>query len=119
MTWNPLDSLTQVDHIVQRSYEVPCLVFKHSTRCSISFMAKMRLESNWGFSADQLEPYFLDLIAFRTISNEMADRFSVHHESPQILLIKDGECILDASHMDISVDEIQSVLPAVLPHYPN
>lgn len=74
-------------------------------------MAKYRLEEDWDFSASEIEPYYLDLIAHRDISNEISERFSVHHESPQILLIKDGECVLDASHLDITVEEIREVFP--------
>ncbi|MCF8243964.1 MAG: bacillithiol system redox-active protein YtxJ [Saprospiraceae bacterium] len=110
MTWNPLTSTAEIDAIIERSNQVPCLIFKHSTRCSISFMAKHRLEGTWDFSVSHIEPFYLDLIEHRNISNEIAQRFEVYHESPQILLIKNGECILDASHLDISVDEIKEVL---------
>lgn len=113
MNWHPLTSFQQLDHISERSSQVPVLIFKHSTRCSVSFMAKLRLESDWDFSNEEIEPYFLDLIAFRSISAEVAERFAVHHESPQILLIKDGECVLDASHLDITVEEIKEMLDGV------
>ena len=110
MDWKPLTDLQEIEGIIDRSQTVPCLIFKHSTRCSISFMAKHRLEQNWGFDASQVEPYYLDLISYRNISNEIADRFQVYHESPQILLIKNGECVHDASHLDITVEEIQEVI---------
>ncbi len=70
----------------------------------------MRLEDDWRFSPDQLAPFYLDLLAFRDVSNHLAERFSVYHESPQVLLIRDGECVYDASHLDISVEELQEVL---------
>jgi len=110
MNWNTINSPSDIDAIVERSNQVPCLILKHSTRCSISFMALHRLESAWDFKASQIEPYFLDLLDFRPISNEISQRFKVHHESPQILLIKNGECFHDASHLDISVDEIKTAL---------
>ncbi len=110
MDWKPLTNTQELDSIIDRSSTVPCLIFKHSTRCSISFMAKHRLEQNWDFSAAQLEPYYLDLIAYRNISNEISERFQVFHESPQILLIRNGECFHDASHLDISVEEIKEVI---------
>lgn len=110
MTWNPLTSSSQIDAIIERSHQVPCLILKHSTRCSISFMALHRLESNWTGVEEHVEPFYLDLISYREISNEIASRFEVYHESPQILLIKNGECILDASHLDISISEINEVL---------
>ena len=72
-------------------------------------MAKMRLESAWDFGADELRAYFLDLIAFRSISNKIAEDLHVHHESPQIIMLDKGEVILDASHLDCTVEEIRSV----------
>ena len=108
MNWNKLTSSTQLNKIVERSKETPVLIFKHSTRCSISAMAKYRLEGDWDFSENDLVPVYLDLIAYRNISNEIAERFSVHHESPQVLLIRDGECTYDASHLDISVQELKA-----------
>jgi bacillithiol system protein YtxJ len=110
MNWHALSSIQQLDAITERSRSVPCLIFKHSTRCSISFMAKYRLETDWDLLAEEIEPYYLDLIAHRDISNEIAQRYAVHHESPQILLIKNGECELEASHLDITVEEIKEVL---------
>lgn len=106
MNWKQLSTIDQLDKIVERSKETPVLIFKHSTRCNISSMAKFRLEDDWDFPETQIEPYYLDLIAFRNISSEIANRFSVNHESPQVLLIRNGECTYDASHLDISVQEL-------------
>ncbi len=112
MNWIPLDSLDQLNKIIERSNEIPCAIFKHSTRCSISSMAKLRLEGDWDFSNNDIEAYYLDLIAHRDISNQIAETFSVHHESPQILLIKNGACTYDSSHLDITVDELKEGLTA-------
>lgn len=68
----------------------------------------MRLEDMWDLT--DVSAYYLDLKAFRQLSDEVARRFAVHHESPQILLIKNGECIYDASHFDISVAELKETL---------
>ena len=106
--WIPLSSVGQLEDIVIQSNNVPCLIFKHSTRCSISSMAKSRLEKTWDFSADAIKPYYLDLIAFRDVSNAIAEKFDVYHESPQALLIRNGECTYDASHLDISVKELHA-----------
>jgi bacillithiol system protein YtxJ len=70
-------------------------------------MAKLRLENSWNFDADEIQTYYLDLIQYRSISNTIAERFDVFHESPQILLIRNGECTYDASHLDISVAELR------------
>lgn len=108
MTWKSFDSVDQLDDIKQQAgYSI---IFKHSTRCSISMMAKRRFELDWDKLPGDLSLYFLDLIKHRDISHKIADEFAVHHESPQLLLIKDGECVLDQSHGAISVDEALSVI---------
>src|SRR5476649_812895 len=106
MNWIALDSREQISEIKQQhGYS---LIFKHSTRCSISMMAKRRFELDWESLPENLPLYFLDLIQHRDISNQIAQAFQVHHESPQLLLIKDGECVLDQSHGGISFDETVS-----------
>jgi bacillithiol system protein YtxJ len=108
MNWTSLDSADQVNAIKHNAgYS---LIFKHSTRCSISMMAKRRFEMDMDKLPADMPLYFLDLIKFRDISSQVAHDFQVHHESPQMLLIKDGECILDQSHGEISVDEALEVL---------
>jgi bacillithiol system protein YtxJ len=109
INWKTLNAVPQLDSIVERSKSVPCLIFKHSTTCEISAIAKKRLEQKWDFAADELEPYYLDLKAYRAVSNEVAEKFNVYHESPQALLIRDGECVYDASHLDITVAELHAV----------
>ncbi|MEL7221990.1 MAG: bacillithiol system redox-active protein YtxJ [Bacteroidota bacterium] len=104
--WSSLDKVSAVHDLVEQSHKTPCLIFKHSTRCSISSMAKLRLESAWDFSSEEMEPYFLDLIANRDVSNFVAEHFEVYHESPQVLLVRNGTCTYDASHLDISVAEL-------------
>lgn len=110
MNWNDLTSAQQLNEIIETSKTTPVLIFKHSTRCSISSMAKYRLENDWNYSEKQVIPYYLDLIAYRNISNQIAEDFSVYHESPQVLLIKDGECTYETSHLDITVAEIGTEL---------
>jgi bacillithiol system protein YtxJ len=108
MNWISLESAEQLSGIKQK--EGYSIIFKHSTRCSISLMAKRRLELDGDHLPENLPVYFLDLIKYRDISNQVAQDFQVHHQSPQLLLIKDGECILDQSHGGISVEEALSEL---------
>jgi len=108
MEWIQLETADQIDNVKQQ--QGYSLIFKHSTRCSISMMAKRRFELDWENLPDDMPLYFLDLIKHRDLSAKVAQDFSVHHESPQLLLIKDGECVLDQSHGAISVDETMSVL---------
>ena len=98
-----MESPEQLNQIKQQ--QGYALIFKHSTRCSISMMAKRRFELDWDSFPPNMPLYFLDLIRYRDLSNQIAQIFQVHHESPQLLLIKDGECILDQSHGAISVEE--------------
>lgn len=110
MNWIPLTNAEQLTGLIERSNTVPQVIFKHSTRCGISSMVLSRLErSQPPASADF---YFLDLIRYRDISNRIAEQFDIYHESPQILLIKNGRCMYDESHMGISMDELaeQAVL---------
>lgn len=104
MNWIPLINEHQLEEIRIVSAQKPQLIFKHSTRCSISSMAKNRLERS--FVPSNVDFHFLDLIKYRGISNKIEEVFSVNHESPQVLLIKNGECIYDESHSGISMEEI-------------
>ena len=108
--WKTLTSNADVDALIVRSHEIPCLIFKHSTRCAISTIAKMRLDDEWDFAPEVIEPYYLDLIQYRSVSLYIAETFEVYHESPQVLLISDGVCIYDASHLDITIEELQETL---------
>ena len=112
--WIPLTSVAEVESLKKRSQEVPCLIFKHSTSCNISAIAKFRLEDDWDFASADIEAYYLDLLKFRPVSHHIAETFSVHHESPQVLLISDGECVYDASHLDISVEELREAMSTEL-----
>lgn len=104
MKWTDLIDEEQIEMIKKESHQHPVVIFKHSTRCSISSMAKMRLERA-GAPID-VKFYYLDLIRYRAISNKIAQVFDVFHESPQVLLIRNGECIYDESHNGISMEDI-------------
>jgi bacillithiol system protein YtxJ len=105
MNWIALTNPLQLQQIVEQSNNRPQVIFKHSTRCPISSMAKNRLEKN-GTPANT-DFYYLDLIAFRSISNKIAEDFGVFHESPQVLLIKKGACIYNESHNGINMKDIE------------
>lgn len=108
MEWKNITDPEQISGI--KTQEGYSLIFKHSTRCSVSMMAKKRFELDWDIIPEGTNLYFLDLISHRAISAQIAETFQVHHESPQILLIKDGDCVLDASHSDISADEVAELI---------
>ncbi|HEY0054537.1 MAG TPA: bacillithiol system redox-active protein YtxJ [Pedobacter sp.] len=103
MNWIPLEHIDQLQAIKQNpGYSI---LFKHSTRCSISLMAKRKFEFEWDTLPEDTSLYFLDILNNRLISNEIAQLFKVHHESPQLLLIKGGECIFESSHGEISAED--------------
>ena len=104
MTWIYLTSEEQLQEIKQRSTERPQLIFKHSTRCSVSSMAKYRIDKS--YQPDGMDFYFLDLIKYRNISNKISHDFNVHHQSPQVLIIKSGKSVYDESHSGINMQEI-------------
>jgi bacillithiol system protein YtxJ len=104
MEWKVLNEDGQLQQIIRDSESRPQIIFKHSTRCSISAVAKGRLDK--GTPPENTDFYYLDLIRYRTLSNKIADTFKVHHESPQVLIIRNGRCVYDESHMGINLKEI-------------
>ncbi len=108
--WLPLTDSAQITELARTSHEQPVLIFKHSTTCSISAAAKGKIERQWADSGLSLPIYYLDLLRFRPLSGQIAEQFGVRHESPQLLLIKDGECAYDASHMGIRLSEVKEAV---------
>ncbi|WP_245657994.1 bacillithiol system redox-active protein YtxJ [Roseivirga echinicomitans] len=102
--WNRLERLDQISEIIEESKNQTVVIYKHSTRCSISSMALNRLERNWTAEGNQLKVYYLDLIQFREISNAIAEQFRVQHESPQAIVIKNSKAVHNSSHMSIDYD---------------
>lgn len=105
MEWNQLSTLTQLENLHERSKEHPIVIFKHSTRCSISAMALSRFERNYEKESG-FDSYFLDLIADRDLSNQVAEKYKIVHQSPQVILIKNGKVVFEASHNAINFKEV-------------
>lgn len=107
MNWNKLDKIEILEEIKTQSLKESVLIFKHSTSCSISATALSRLERKWDDTKlPKLSPYYLDLLRYRDISNQIAQTFGVEHQSPQILLIEKGKCVYHTSHLAISWENI-------------
>jgi len=104
MHWIHLIDEEQVKQIVNKSQLKPQVIFKHSTRCSISAVALQRLQKST--QPSDVDFYFLDLLSNRQLSNKIADVLQVAHESPQVLVIRDGQCVYEESHLGISMNEI-------------
>lgn len=103
MNWKVLENSNQIEEIKEASHNKLQLIFKHSTRCIISKMALKNFESDF-LLHNVIDTYYLDLIAYRDISNKIADDFGITHQSPQILLIKNGTVIYHASHESIDAN---------------
>ncbi|WDF69225.1 bacillithiol system redox-active protein YtxJ [Sphingobacterium oryzagri] len=108
MSWSPLSSLAQLQALTAENR--PFIVFKHSTRCSVSSMAKRNLEFDFNTLPADFPIYYLDLISLREISNFIADQWNIRHESPQLLVLQGDSCLYHASHQDIDLGEALAVI---------
>lgn len=105
MNWLVLNNINQLDSILESSHERPQIIFKHSTSCTISSMSKSRLDRSED-KLDVADCYYLDLLSYRSVSNYVAEHLGVHHESPQVIVVNNGDVSYDESHLDISVEDI-------------
>ncbi|GAB2776422.1 bacillithiol system redox-active protein YtxJ [Salinimicrobium soli] len=109
--WTPLTNMEQLETIKKESQEQPVLIFKHSTRCGISRMVLKGFENEYEVLKDtDHKMYFLDLIANRDVSNAVASRLSVQHESPQLIVLQDGNVVHHASHHSIQAERVKEFL---------
>lgn len=106
VNWIPLTDISQLDEIVENSKDKTIGIFKHSIRCSISRFALKQFESEYNLE-DKVDLYFLDLLNYREVSNEIAIRFQVEHQSPQLILIKNGVAVYNASHSEIQAEVLE------------
>lgn len=106
--WKNLESQEQLNQLLETSNEKPVAIFKHSTRCSISAMALNRLQREW--NKEEMKPidfYYLDLISYRDVSNKISEKLNVQHQSPQLIVIKNGKAAYHTSHMGVSYQELK------------
>lgn len=108
--WHVLGTMDQLEAIIDESKEKPVVIFKHSTRCGISRGVLKLFERNYTYTDEQVKLYFLDLLQNRDISNEIATRFAVRHESPQMLIIRDGSVMYHNSHHAVEPTKIADFL---------
>ncbi len=105
VNWIPLNSLKQLEEIKELSKTESIAIFKHSTSCGISRGVLKKFENSFDEELSTLKVYYLDLLSFREISNEVGYQFQVIHQSPQLLVIKNEIAVAFASHYDImSID---------------
>jgi len=105
LDWNALSDVSQLDTIIESSKTKPQIIFKHSTRCGISSSVLRKFEQQFD-TASSTELHFLDLLNHRALSSEIAQRFDVIHQSPQLLVIKNEVVVYNASHYDIEANKL-------------
>ncbi len=110
MNWKHLVSPADLEGALNESANKTIVIFKHSTRCSVSLMAKKSLEMSWDIDSSEIQPYFLDLIKHRELSNSIAVDLEVIHQSPQLIGVRNSEVFYHASHSVISIDSLKSAL---------
>jgi len=106
LPWIFLTSENQLEEITRKSFKKSQVIFKHSTRCSISSISMNKFVKNYTIPVDDADLYYLDLLNYRSVSDEVGYKFQVMHQSPQVLVIKNGEAVYDASHYAIQTDKI-------------
>ena len=102
-----LDKMEQFDEIDEISQTKPVVLFKHSTRCSISRMALKQFDTEFNYPEEKIDWYLLDLLNHRDLSNEIASRYNVIHQSPQIVVIRNGKAVFNESHDSISAEDLK------------
>lgn len=108
--WHMLSEMKQLDEIIEESKSKPVAIFKHSTRCGISRMVLRNFEKAYNITDEQLTLYFLDLLAHRDISDEISHKFHVQHQSPQLLIIKNGTVVAHESHHSIQANQLENYI---------
>ncbi len=102
LPWQELKSVEQLNEIAKASKTKTQAIFKHSTRCGISRMVIRNFESSFDLTGEEVDLYYLDLLSYRNISDEVAAKFQVFHESPQFLIIRNGHAVHHSSHSMIT-----------------
>ncbi len=110
MEWIPIHNAAQIDAILAASFGKPQLVFKHSTRCGISMHALDRMEKGENKLSPLIDCHYLDLLAYRAISNLIAEKWNVPHLSPQVIVLKAGKVAYTSSHSAIEPQKIVAYL---------
>jgi len=101
LPWILLESMNQLDAIAENSEDKTQVLYKHSSTCGISRMVLNMFSEGYDTDLD-IDLYFLTIQNHRDISNTIEEKFGVKHESPQLLVIKNGEVVFHTSHVAIA-----------------
>ena len=108
--WNRLTTVEQLETIIEESKDKPVIIFKHSTRCGISRMVLRQFEKNFNIENDNVKLFLLDLISYREVSNEIAIQFQVMHQSPQLIILRNGKTVHHSSHDSIDAGLLENYI---------
>lgn len=108
--WKALTGIEQLQNIIEISINKPVAIFKHSTRCGVSRMVLKQFEKNYDMDPDTMDFYFLDLLNYREVSSEIAVMFQILHQSPQLIIIKNGITVASASHYEINNINLEQLI---------
>lgn len=106
VNWIKIETIEMLDDIAEESHNQPVAILKHSTSCGISRMVLRKFEKTYDIEEKNMKLYFLDILNHRDISNKIASRFNVPHESPQLIVLKNGKVVYDASHSEIEAESL-------------
>jgi bacillithiol system protein YtxJ len=110
LPWINLSAIGQLEEIQRKSATKTQIIFKHSTRCGISRMVLNQFIKAYSFDISDFDLYYLDLLSYRDISNKIVETFQVYHQSPQLLVIKNGITVAHQSHGDINTLDLQQFI---------
>lgn len=110
LPWIQLTTVEQLQDVIEKSAVKPQVIFKHSTRCGISRMVKKQFEKDFDFSENELDLYYLDLLSYRDVSNNIQNTFNVQHQSPQLIIVKNKNVVAHASHGSINDLDLKGYL---------
>jgi len=105
--WHLLEHNAQVYQVEKDSFQIPILIYKHSPRCDLSNMTKQLLEQQWDYPPTTICTYLLNVVKHTALSKLVAEVFQEYHQSPQVLLIQNGECTYAADYPDITIEEFK------------
>jgi bacillithiol system protein YtxJ len=110
--WHQIASMDDLDEAELESHNRTIAIFKHSVSCGASAHAKHRMEDGFDLDPERCRLYYLDLLSYRDISTEIARRYDVQHQSPQMIVIQNGKPVFDASHHAVSLDTLKENIPS-------
>lgn len=108
--WLGLSTTEQLNDLIQNSFQKPQIIFKHSTRCGISRMVKSQFEKDYNVETEEADLYYLDLLNYREVSHAVANKLEIVHESPQLIVVKDGKVFIGESHGAINELDLKGMI---------